>query len=298
MSNISPPTLSVMRSDGTSTIRQIGLRRSRTRDLYHSLRRASWARVLWAISGVFIAANLLFAGLYRMGGDCIANARPSSFVDDFYFSVQTMATIGYGGMTPVGPWANMVMVLESLFGIILTATATGVIFSKFATPDPRVVFSKNVIVTKVKGVPTLSFRMANQRTGHLIVEATVRVTLARDEAEEHGGTRRRLFDLKLERSVTPLFQLSWSVFHTIDETSPLYGIDATKLHSENMSLIVTFSGIDDSLSQTVHTRRAYAHQDFVFGARFADILMNDDNGDRVVDHGRFHELVMLDDQKN
>lgn len=298
MSNISQPTRAVMRSDGTSTIRQIGLRRSRSRDLYHSLRRASWARVLWSISGAFIAANLVFAGLYRLGGDCISNARPGSFVDDFYFSVQTMATIGYGGMTPVGPWANMVMVLESLFGILLTATATGVIFSKFATPDPRVAFSKNVIITKFNGVPTLTFRMANERTGHLIVEATVHLTLARDEPEEHGGTRRRLFDLKLERAVTPLFQLSWSVFHKIDETSPLYGIGAAKLHSDNISLIVTFSGIDDSLSQTVHTRRAYANHDFVFGARFADILMNDENGERYVDHGRFHDLVLLDEQKN
>lgn len=208
-----------------------------------------------------------------------------------------MATIGYGGMTPVGTWANMVMVLESLFGILLTATATGVIFSKFATPDPRVVFSKNVIITKLKGVPTLTFRMANERTGHLIVEATVHVTLARDELEEHGGIRRRLFDLKLERSVSPLFQLSWSVFHTIDETSPLYGMGASRLHSENVSLIVTFSGIDDSLSQSVHTRRAYTQQDFVFGVRFANILMNDENGERYVDHGRFHDLVVLDDQK-
>jgi inward rectifier potassium channel len=287
----SPSRKVAMRPNGSMDVRTIGLRRSVARDLYHSLRAASWPQTLGIIAVGYFASNLLFAALYVAGGGAIANARPGSFGDAFFFSVQTMATIGYGVMTPVGHYANLLVAVESLYGILLTATATGVIFAKFAAPVPRVLFSRVALIGTMDGFPTLMFRMANERSGHVIVEAQIRVTMARDEPEPHGGMRRRLFDLTLERERTPLFQLSWTAFHRIDERSPLFGATAEELARSNSAVIVTFMGIDDSLSQAVHARYAYPAPSFVFASRFADIMTHDEQGRRTIDYRRFHDVV-------
>jgi inward rectifier potassium channel len=168
---------------------------------------------------------------------------------------------------------------------------TGVVFAKFGAPNPRVLFSRHALVADHRDGRKLTFRLGNERDGHIIVEARIRVTLAFDEPEPHGGIRRRLCDLRLERTMSPLFQLSWSVFHPIDDASPLYALGPDDLQARNVTLIVTFTGVDDSLSQSVHARRAYGATDILFDRRFADILVDDGQGGRYVDYRRFHDHV-------
>lgn len=276
--------------DGTVTVRRVGLTRHLGRDLYHFLRTASWAGLLATIVGFFAAGNAAFALLYVAGGNCIANARPGNFADAFFFSVQTMATVGYGAMTPVGPYANVLASFEAVFGILFSAMATGILFAKFSAPRPRVVFSDKAVVTDEDGVPTLMFRMGNERSSHLIVEAEVRVTFIRDMPLERGRLTRKLTDLELHRSRSPLFALTWNALHVIDETSPLFGETAESLERSNAALLVTFTGIDDTLSHSVHARHAYPASHIMFGRRLADVLLVDERGERYVDYRYFHEL--------
>ncbi|HEY3233428.1 MAG TPA: ion channel [Polyangiaceae bacterium] len=284
------PRASLLRPDASVEVRRIGLKRSVAQDLYHFLRTSRWTVLILCIAAVFVVANVIFAGLYLLGGDSIANARHGSFEDAFFFSVQTMATIGYGSMTPKNTYANLIATLEAVSGLLLTAVSTGVLFGKFASPQPRVAFSRQALISEADGVPTVMFRIANERANHLIVEARINVTYAYDERDSHGSINRRLIDLPLRRSTTPLFALSWTVFHPIDDKSPFFGQNAESLLDASAGLIITFTGTDDTLATQVHARYAYRAQDFVFGGRFADVLGVDEQGRRYVDHTRFHDV--------
>ncbi len=240
-------------------------------DAYHFMRTASWLRITVLFASLFIGINLVFAIAYRVGGS-IANA--DTLADCYWFSVQTLATIGYGGMTPTGTVANTLVTVESFVGIGYTALATGVFFARFATPSARVMFSRTALVTDYDGKRMLMFRMANARAT-AIVEATVRLYLSRDEVTASGERVRRIHDLALTRNVTPIFALSWSVYHVLDETSPLHGITADTYRDVGMNIIITFHGTDDELASTVHTRWSYDPEDLEFDRRFVDILKTD-----------------------
>lgn len=278
----------LMNPDGTFSIRRVGLRRIWHRDLYHYLRTISWPQLLLLLVGVWIVSNVLFALLYLAGGPCIANAEEGSFTDAFFFSVQTMSTIGYGGLSPVTTWANAVVAVEAFYGLLVTATATGLFFAKFATPTARVMFAKVAIIADSNGKRMLFFRMANERASH-IVDATIRVTLARDERDERGSIARRLYDLPVVRDRSPFFALTWTAMHVIDEKSPLHGKTAEELDEANATVLVTLTGVEDTLVQQVHSRYAYTSRSIVFDRRYVDVLLVDDDGDRYVDYRHFDE---------
>lgn len=260
-------------------------------DAYHFLRTASWTRILLLFTALFLGTHLVFALVLWLGGAQITNA--TGFADDFWFSVQTLATIGYGVLAPADTLSHVVVTIESLLGIGLTALMTGVFFARFATASARVIFSSVAVVHEHEGKPTLMFRMANERAT-AIVEATVRVYLSRDEKLASGERMRRIYDLPLRRSTSPIFALSWTVYHVLDETSPLYGLDATTLTDGNANLMITFQGIDDRLAATIHTRYGYNPSDLVFGHRFVDILhLDPENGVRYVDIAQIHATEPL-----
>jgi inward rectifier potassium channel len=260
-----------------------------TGDLYHRLLTASWSLFFAAIAVGYFAFNALFAALYRLEDGSIANAKPG-FVDAFFFSVQTMATIGYGEMRPATLYANVLVSLEVLLGLVGFALATGVIFSRFSRPTARIIFSGVAVVTRHDGKQTLMFRAANQRRNR-ILEAHVTLTLARDEVTEEGTSIRRLRDLAVERQRSPLFQLSWTVMHVIGERSPLYGATRDELAAQEAELIATIVGIDETLAQPVHARQTYGADDIVFGRRFADILVRAPDGSQTVDFARFDDTT-------
>jgi inward rectifier potassium channel len=206
--------------------------------------------------------------------------------------VQTMATIGYGYLAPADRLSNALVTVESFYGILYTALLTGVIFDRFSTPRARVVFSKVAIVSEHDGKRSLQFRMANERAT-AIVEATVRVYMVRDEVLANGEPMRRVHDLHLRRSTSPVFALSFLCIHDIDDKSPLRGMSAVQMREMNLNVIATFTGIDDQLAATVHARYMWSWTDIVFDQRFVDMLRTDAAGKRYLDLAPIHDTEPL-----
>lgn len=275
-------------STGAQSIERVGDPRRLWDDLYHRLLSARWRWVLLTVMVVYLALNALFATLYLLGGDCIENARPGSVTDAFFFSVQTMATIGYGKLVPRTPYANLVVSVEALTGLLSTAMATGLMFAKFARPSARVMFSDCVVMVPRDGVPSMVFRVANAR-GNQIVEAALHVTLLRAERTAEGEPVRRFHDLALVRSSNPVFILSWTAVHAIGPGSPLAGATPEKLREWDAQIIVSVVGMDETSGQTVHARRAYSSDDFRWNERFVDIIELAPDGRRRMNFLRFHE---------
>ena len=258
------------------------------RDLYHALLTMRWHWFFVALAIAYFIFNGTFALLYLAAPGDIANAEEGSFADAFFFSVQTMATIGFGVMAPKTLYANVVVTVEALMGLAGFALATGVIFQRFARPTARVLFSRVAAVTRFEGVPTLMFRCANERR-NIVLEAEVHVYLAREEVSAEGMQFRRTHDLKLARSRNPLFSLSWTVMHPIDTKSPLHGADAATLAAQDAAIVATLTGTDESLAQTILARHVYDAADILWGRRFVDVLSRTADGRRVIDYRRFHD---------
>lgn len=255
-------------------------------DAYHYLRTTTWPRLLGFFALGFLLANLVFAFVFWVSGAKVVNA--DGFHDLYWFSVQTMATIGYGYLAPANDIANAIVTVESFFGIAYTALVTGIFFARFSTPKARVIFSKVMIIAEHDGKRSLVFRMANERAT-AIVEATVRAYLLRDEKLASGEPFRRVYDLSLRRSTSPVFALSFTATHVIDESSPLHKCTAVGLRESNTNVIVTFTGIDDQLAATVHARYMWTWNDFRFDERFVDMLKLDGQGKRYLDMAPIHD---------
>jgi inward rectifier potassium channel len=266
----------------------IGLRNPWLSDLYHSLLTLPWWAFLLGLAFVYLGLNVLFATLYLRGDGAIANARPGAFSDAFFFSVETLSTIGYGQMSPATLYGNVVMTVEALFGLTLLAVVAGLVFARVSRPTARVIFSKVAVVTPYNGVPTLSFRLANERRNQ-ILEAQVSVTLVRDERTPEGEWMRRFYDLQLARQRSPIFAMTFTVMHPIDPASPLWNATAASLTAEAAEIVVTVTGIDETLSQAVHARTSYLAHEVVWGYRFADVFTQTEDGRLAIDYHRFHD---------
>jgi inward rectifier potassium channel len=273
---------------GESSFVKLGLPRHDWGDIYHALLTLSWPRFLVLACGFFVLANAAFALAYLAQDGGIENARNGSFADAFFFSVETMATVGYGAMHPVTLYSHMVSTAEILAGMLGIAMMTGLMFARFSRPTARVIFSRTATVHPVNGIPTLTVRAANRRHNS-ILQATVRATLLRHEATAEGQAFRRFHDLKLVRDSTPVFALSLSVMHPIDGDSPLHGVEPERLG--DMALVVSLSGFDETSSQTVHARQFYYAKDIHWGKQFADIMLTLPDGRQVIDFTRFHDFA-------
>jgi inward rectifier potassium channel len=262
-------------------------------DFYHHLLTVSPWTLFVVLVAAYIAFNLIFAALYVLQPRDIANAAPGSFTDAFFFSVQTMATIGYGDMHPATVYANLLVTIEVLLGMTGLALATGLVFARFSRPTARVMFSNVAVVTNHEGVPSLMFRAANRRRNQLL-EAQVTVMLMRDEVNSEGVEMRRFHNMAVARAHNPMFALSWTVIHPIDEASPLYGQSEEDLLSAHTQIIVSISGLDETFSQTIHARHTYNAAEIRWSHRFADILTRAADGHRRIDYRRFHDTVEVE----
>ncbi len=266
----------------------IGATPERLRDFYHVFLRVSWTAALSAIVFTWLGINALFAAAYLASGG-VYSMCPHSFWDAFCFSVQTMGTIGYGSMYPTSVFANVLMIAESVTSLVVTALATGLIFAKFSRSTARVAFAKHAVIGPMDGLPTLMLRVGNER-GNAILEATVRVVLIRTEKLKEGSTFYRMLDLKLSRERSPAMSRSWTVMHPITPDSPLYGATPESLARDEVELIVTVVGTDDTSLQAVHARIRYTDDQILWGARHADILSETSNGQMVLDVRKFHHV--------
>ena len=259
-------------------------------DVYHVLLRSPWWVTLASIAGLVLLVNLGFALVYLMTGG-IANARAGSFRDAFFFSVQTVGTIGYGFMYPQTMAAHLAVTAESIVAIVVAALATGLVFAKFSIPRARLEFARDACVFKYEGQPTLAIRLANTR-GNFIIEAQVSVTLSRAEVTREGASFYRLYDLKLLRNRSPALGRSWQVFHPITEDSPLHGASNESLRKQEAEIIVSVMGVDGTSSQTVHGRHTYDGEKAVkFGHRFADMLRSKPDGRVELNYAKLHDIT-------
>jgi inward rectifier potassium channel len=263
-------------------------------DLYHYFLTISWARFFALVSGIYVAVNTLFALLYWAEPGSIANSK-GSYLEAFFFSVQTLSTIGYGGMAPNSLFANFLVMLEALTGLLGVALVTGITFAKFARPTARVLFADKIVLGPRDGVPHMMFRMANWRHNQ-VLEAQLRVLVLTTVRTAEGDRMRMPVELKLVRDRTAFFRLSWTAMHRIDEQSPFAGgkpaIEA--LRAEGSQIFLTLSGLDGTLMQTVHAMRTYSLEDIVFDARFADVLLERPDGVREMDYSNFHDTIAIE----
>ena len=276
---------------GHSTAQRVGLATSQLDDVYARLIELSWLRLVPLLFFTWIALASLFALLYWLLGDSIAGARPGSVEDAFFFSIQTLSTIGYGVLSPRTIAAHVLVTVESFVGLLGVALVAGLAFAKFSRPSARVLVSERAVVRPRDGVPSLLLRMANARQSH-IAEAHVRLTLTRDEITAEGDRVRRFHELRLVRDWTPLFALTWTLAHPIDERSPLAGSSPESLAAQNAEILVSVVGLDLAFSQTVHARSSYAAHEIDWNARFRDVLERGPWGVRV-NYAFFHETEPL-----
>jgi inward rectifier potassium channel len=278
----------VQTRDAQDGLLRVGLSTTWRNDLYHRGLTLSWRGFILVATAVYLAANLIFALLYLAQPGSIANAQPGSLLDAFFFSVETFATIGYGVLYPATPYSNAIMTLEALTGIMLVALTTGMMFSRVSRPTARVLFSKIAVVAPHDGKRTMMVRMGNERRSQ-ILQAEVTMTLIRNERTVEGTYMRRFYDLKLERSRTPIFAMSFLVMHVIDETSPLFGATKAKLEEQQAEVLVSVTGLDETSSQIVHARVSYLPSEVRLGHRYADIFGITEDGRRAIDYRRFHD---------
>lgn len=256
-------------------------------DLYHHLLTSPWPLLLLQVALIFLLLNLMFGAAYYFDGG-VANARKGSFSDVFFFSIETMATVGYGRMIPVTLVAHILMSLEAFSGLVGFALFTGLAFAKFSRPSVRVRFSRHAVISNRNGVPSLMFRLANMRPSQ-IVEAQVHVVFARADVTLEGENIWRFIDLNLSRSRNGTFRHSWTIVHPIFSESPLYGSSPESLASMLAEIVVSITGIDGVFMQTVYARHTYRADDLVWGARLADVMIRRSSS-FAIDYGKFDAI--------
>jgi inward rectifier potassium channel len=203
--------------------------------------------------------------------------------------MQTIGVYSTSSMAPADLYTDAVVTLESFFSVLNIAVATGAVFARVSRPMARVMFSRNAVVGTFNGTPTLMFRIANQR-GNQVLEAAVTVTLARQTITREGQTMRRFEELALVRARSPLFRLTWTVMHPLDENSPLYGATRETMFDDRVELIAVLSGTDDIYAATIHARHSYLPHEIAWKKRFADIIGTRSDGRSVIDLRKFHDL--------
>lgn len=270
---------------GSQELFKLGVPRFDLRDPYYTALSLSWPGFAALVFALVALLNVGFALLYVARPGCLAGARPGSIADAFFFSIETMATVGYGEMAPAGLYGHVVATAEIVGGMATTAIITGLLFVRFSRPQARLLFSDRAVVAKFNGRPTLMVRLGNGRSG-MLGGAVAAMGVLLEETTQEGQNFRRMHELALVRSQMPLFPLTWLLMHVVDETSPLWGRDAAAMAATDPRLFVTVSARDHALGVEVRDTRSYAAADIAFGMRFADTISKDAQGRTVADLGR------------
>jgi inward rectifier potassium channel len=257
-------------------------------DISHRCMTASWPAFIGGAAVVFVAFNAVFAVFYWIGDQPISNVPDRGYIDYLYFSIETLSTAGYGDMHPQTHYGHFIATVELFTGIFSMSLMTGLVFARFSRPNARLLFADNPVISSHEGKPTLMVRLANERH-NIIGNATARLWLFKNIVSMEGQSLRRFYELPLVRNESPALALSWTLYHVLDEQSPLYGLDAQDLEASNVSLVLVVSGYDVVAAQTVHARKSYGHPDIRFGHRYADILGAAEDGRLRIDYGRFHQ---------
>src|SRR6202045_4711654 len=265
-------------------------------DIYQLILTLSWPRFAGLVLGIYVLINICFATLYVLGGRCIAELPPGSFSDAFFFSVETLATVGYGHAYPDTLYGHCVTTLEIMVGLFGLAVMTGLIFVRFSRPTARIMFSNVAVVVPFNGTPTLMLRLANLRH-HAMVEAEFRLLFMRSELTKEGEDIRRFCPLRLEFDRLISFPAALTIRHVIDETSPLHGLTAQDLKLADSRMLASIVCIDPVIQAPVQTQTEYVHEQIEWNRQFAEIYMEDASGRYTVDYSKFDETVEVPGKK-
>jgi inward rectifier potassium channel len=277
---------------GTRKIVTEGIVRPLFHDLFHHFMTVSWPRLFATLAAFFLVFDVLFGLLYYLVPGCIANLSPPGFAGDFFFSVETLATVGYGDMHPQTFYGHSVAMIEIFVGLMSLALITGLMFARFSRPRARFLFSRNAVVRPIDGKLTLLFRTANERQ-NVVQDASARLSLLRDDVTAEGYRIRRIVDLPLLRSQFPLFALGWTIMHVIDDASPLRGETPESLSNSQTVFVLSLSGTDENTGQTLMARGEYASADIRWNSTFHDILEQAPDGTIHIDYSKFHDIEPL-----
>jgi inward rectifier potassium channel len=277
---------------GPREIETRGLGQGFWTDLYHRSMTVHWPVFFGSAALIFAALNAVFAFLYYLGDQPIANVSPTLPLplSLFYFSIETLATVGYGDMHPQTNYGHIVTTVEIFTGMSFIAVMAGLIFARFSRPRARFVFARHPVVAMHQGMPTLMIRIANARH-NTISQATAQLWLFREERTREGDVLRRYYELALDRREHPMFSLSWMLFHTIDKSSPLHGVTEGSFAASEGALVLNVGGVDDSSAQRLYARQIYGAHDIRWSHRYADITSVSGDGRLLLDYTRFHEVT-------
>jgi len=245
-------------------------------DLYHYFFSLTWPAFFVVVGTIFITMNLLFGALYLWTGVETSSAAGTSvyqrLLQCFFFSIENMTAVDYGRLQGAHSGAYVLMTVQAFIGLLTLAIITGLFYARFSRATARVIFSSKAIIAKHNGRDCLIFRIANERLNQ-IAEAHMSLHLTKNEISLEGEHTRKFYDLKLERDHSPLFALSWMVRHYIDEESPMHGMDHQKMREDQIGLLASLTGTDETFSQPIIARHAYAPDDIVYNRRFKDIII-------------------------
>ena len=274
---------------GSYEFRKKGISRFDLRDPYHLAVALTWPQFLAALLTLYLSVNFVFAALYWAVPGSVANARPHSFADNLFFSIETLATVGYGEMYPATLYGRVVAATEIVCGLAFTAILTGLTFVRFSRPRAKLIFAANPVVAMHNGKPTLMVRIGNGRAA-VLADAAAKLNVLLSETTAEGKPFRRAQELRLERAHIPVFPFFWTLMHVLDERSPLHGYDAARVIEADARVFVTLEARDPTLATMVHDIRSYAPEDIRFGMRYADVVTTAKDGTPVADLTRIGAL--------
>jgi len=285
----------LLNRDGTFNVRREGLPFFASLSIYHYLLTISWPKFLAYVGVGFVAENALFGVIYLLcGPDALTGMNPHERLighaaTAFFFSVHTLATIGYGTIAPHNLPANIAVSVEALVGLLGFAIVAGLVYARFARPLAQILFSNSAIIAPYNDITAFMFRVVNRKSNE-IVELGAKLILARRKAESRNGER-EFIALKLERERVSFFPLSWTIVHPIDDGSPLHGMTPEEMLACDTEFLILLNGFDETFSQNVHTRSSYRGDEVVWGAKFRSMFNPaEEDGTLSVDVRKLHEF--------
>lgn len=260
-----------------------GLSRFDPHDPYYFAVSLGWRRFTALFVAAELAINTLFAGLYMLQPAAIANQPRPGFSSAFFFSLETLATVGYGEMYPGTTYGHIVSSLEILIGTVFTAIMTGLLFVRFSKPKAKVLYAANPVVTMNNGRPTLMLRIGNARTS-VLHNATITMHMLTRTTSAEGQRQANVVELPLVRGRLPIFAILFTMMHVIDETSPMHGLDAEGVEAQDLRLFVTVAAKDPAIGQEVSDLHTFAGTDIRFGMRYVDAVQTIGDHRTVADY--------------
>lgn len=276
---INDPSTRLLNQDGSFNVKRIGWKFRDRLNIFNRLIVCSWTKFISLILSFFLFTNLLFAFLYELVGvENLIGINNTNYMtrfwDAFFFSAQTLTTVGYGRIAPVGSLTSAIAAIESLMGLLIFALFTGLLYGRFSRPIARIQFSKRAIITPYFDMTGFMFRIVNERANHLI-NLRAEIILSIIEYKEDGSPRRQYITLNLERDKVNFFPTNWTIVHPIIESSPIFGLSKEDLMIRKAEFLILISGTEDTFNQKVFSNNSYSAEEIDFDVKFSPMFTDE-----------------------